>query len=73
MRIVGETFGDFDWLGFAADDGLTGEQDQVEFLLLGRVGLARSRRAHTVSRKLHRLGRASVYDATPVRKNERLT
>jgi hypothetical protein len=32
MRIVGETFGDFDWLGFAADDGLTGEQDQVEFL-----------------------------------------
>lgn len=47
MRIIGETFGNFDRLGFAANDGLTGEQDEVELFLLGRVGL--QDRGRTVS------------------------
>lgn len=45
LVLVGEAFGDADRLGLAADDGLTGEQDQVELLLLGRVGLQRGVRA----------------------------
>lgn len=43
LVLVAQALRDRDRLRLAADDGLPGEQDQVELLLLARVGLRRAR------------------------------